>query len=34
MAENVTGLEPAEAPSTKPDTGADVAQDGDFQGNY
>jgi hypothetical protein len=34
MAENVTGLEPAEAPSTEPDTGADVQQDGDFEGNY
>jgi hypothetical protein len=37
-AENVTGLEPAgtssEPASTEPDTGADVAQEGDFQGNY
>jgi hypothetical protein len=38
MAETVTGLEPAdstsEAPSNEPDTGADVQQEGDFQGNY
>jgi hypothetical protein len=38
MAENVTGLEPAdtstEPVSTEPDTGADVSQQGDFQGNY
>ncbi len=34
MAENVTGLEPAEAKSTESDTGPDVQQDGDFQGNY
>ena len=37
-AENVTGLEPAgassEPVSTEPDTGVDVAQEGDFQGNY
>ncbi|MDX6600308.1 MAG: hypothetical protein QOE87_4195 [Gaiellales bacterium] len=37
-AENVTGLEPAgtssEPASSEPDTGADVAQEGDFQGNY
>ena len=35
-AENVTGLEPAdtsnEPASTEPDTGADVPQEGDFQG--
>jgi hypothetical protein len=40
MAESITGLEPAEstdaaeAPSNEPDTGADVQQEGDFQGNY
>jgi hypothetical protein len=38
MAENVTGLEApetsGEAPSNEPDTGADVQQTGDFQGNY
>jgi hypothetical protein len=37
-AESVTGLEPAgsatEPASTEPDTGADVAQEGDFQGVY
>jgi hypothetical protein len=37
-AESVTGLEPAETTSepasTEPDTGADVQQTGDFQGNY
>ena len=37
-AESVTGLEPAspsnEPASTEPDTGVDVAQEGDFQGNY
>jgi hypothetical protein len=37
-AESVTGLEPTEtsgeAPSSEPDTGADVQQEGDFQGNY
>ncbi len=37
-AESVTGLEPAETPneaaSNEPDTGADVQQEGDFQGNY
>jgi hypothetical protein len=37
-AESVTGLEPADSPteaaSTEPDTGADVQQTGDFQGNY
>jgi hypothetical protein len=38
-AENVTGLEPAGTSSepaspSEPDTGADVAQEGDFQGNY
>jgi hypothetical protein len=37
---NVTGLEPTDGPesgeagSTEPDTGADVQQEGDFQGNY
>lgn len=31
---DTTGLEPAEAKSNEPDTGADVQQDGDFQGNY
>ncbi len=34
MAENVTGLEPAETESNQPDSGPDVQQDGDFQGNY
>ena len=34
MAENATGPEPVESTSTEPDTGADVQQDGDFQGNY
>ncbi len=29
-----TGLEPGEANSNEADTGADVQQDGDFQGNY
>jgi hypothetical protein len=39
-AHSVTGLEPndspdpGEAPSNEPDTGADVQQEGDFQGNY
>src|SRR6202043_2824769 len=39
-AHTVTGLEPGdspdpgEAPSNEPDTGADVQQEGDFQGNY
>ncbi len=37
-AENVTGLEPtetaSEAGSSEPDTGANVQQEGDFQGNY
>ena len=37
-AESVTGLEPAGTPSepasTEPDTGVDIAQEGDFQGNY
>jgi hypothetical protein len=37
---SVTGLEPTdsadpgEAASNEPDTGADVQQEGDFQGNY
>ena len=37
---SVTGLEPSdgpdqgEAPSNEPDTGMDVQQEGDFQGNY
>ena len=37
---SVTGLEPTETPdsgeaaSNEPDTGADVQQEGDFQGNY
>jgi hypothetical protein len=37
---SVTGLEPGdrpdpgEAPSNEPDTGPDVQQEGDFQGNY
>jgi hypothetical protein len=36
----VTGLEPNDSPdpgeaaSNEPDTGADVQQEGDFQGNY
>ena len=34
MAENTTGLEPAENPSTESDTGPDVEQEGDFQGEY
>ena len=34
MAENATGPEPVESMSTETDTGADVQQDGDFQGNY
>lgn len=38
MAENTTGLEPTESDSetesNEPDTGADVQQEGDFQGNY
>lgn len=34
MAENASGPEPAETASTEPDTGADVQQDGDFQGDY
>jgi len=34
MAENVTGLEPAETESNQPDSGPDAQQDGDFQGNY
>jgi hypothetical protein len=37
-AESVTGLEPtdstSEPTSNEPDTGADVQQTGDFQGNY
>ncbi len=37
-AESVTGLEPTETStegaSNEPDTGADVQQEGDFQGNY
>jgi hypothetical protein len=37
-AESVTGLEPAdtttEPVSNEPDTGADVSQQGDFQGAY
>lgn len=37
-AESVTGLEPAdtsnEPASNEPDTGANVQQSGDFQGNY
>lgn len=37
-AESVTGLEPAgtstEPASTEPDTGANVSQQGDYQGNY
>ena len=32
MAENVTGLEPAETESNQPDSGPYVQQDGDFQG--
>ncbi len=37
---SVTGLEPTDSPdpgeaaSNEPDTGADVQQQGDFQGNY
>ena len=37
---SVTGLEPNDSPdpgeaaSNEPDTGADVQQEGDFQGNY
>ncbi len=32
---DTTGLDTAVEPvSTEPDTGADVQQDGDFQGNY
>ncbi len=34
MAENTTGLEPGESPSTESDTGPDVQQEGDFQGEY
>jgi hypothetical protein len=34
MAENASGPEPDEAASGEPDTGADVQQEGDFQGNY
>ncbi len=34
MAENVTGLEPDETASTESDTGPDVQQEGDFQGDY
>ncbi len=34
MAATPTGLEPAEAKSNEPDTGPDVQQEGDFQGNY
>ena len=39
-AHSVTGLEPNDSPdlgeaaSNEPDTGADVQQEGDFQGNY
>ena len=39
-AHSVTGLEPTDGPdpgeavSNEPDTGADVQQEGDFQGNY
>ena len=37
-AESVTGLEPTESTSepasTEPDTGTDVQQEGDFQGEY
>jgi hypothetical protein len=37
-AESVTGLEPTESStepvSNEPDTGANVQQTGDFQGNY
>jgi hypothetical protein len=39
-AHSVTGLEPTDSPdpgeaaSNEPDTGADVQQEGDFQGNY
>jgi len=33
-AENASGPEPVETASTEPDTGADVQQDGDFQGDY
>jgi hypothetical protein len=39
-AHTVTGLEPNDSPdpgeaaSNEPDTGADVQQEGDFQGNY
>jgi hypothetical protein len=37
-AQSTTGLEPAntsnEPVSNEPDTGADVQQQGDFQGNY
>jgi hypothetical protein len=32
--ENASGPETGEAASTEPDTGADVQQEGDFQGNY
>ncbi len=36
VAENVTGLEPnePEESSNEPDTGADVHQEGEFQGEY
>ena len=34
MAENTTGLEPGESTSTESDTGPDVQQEGDFQGEY
>ena len=34
MAENAAGPETGEAVSNEPDTGADVQQEGDFQGVY
>lgn len=34
MEDTTTGLESAEGPSTEPDTGPDVQQEGDFQGEY
>ncbi len=32
--EDNTGLEATEGSSNEPDTGADVQQEGDFQGDY
>ncbi len=34
MVDKAIGLETAEPVSNEPDTGADVQQDGEFQGNY